>query len=309
MKVLFVSSGRYGKINPLVENQARSLTSAGLEIEFFLVESGITGHWHSIRNLKQKLRVHKYDIIHAHYSFSAFVATLACAKPLVVSLLGSDASKNVLLRSITTYLSNRLWAVTIVKTLDMKQKLNLKHAFVIPNGVDIDRFAPIPKKDARFQIGYGFDRKLVVFVANPKRKEKNYKLAIDSIRKANRRSGYEIELMTIYNTPNNDVPYFLNAADVLLLTSKREGSVNVVKEAMACNTPVVSTDVGDVSKNTSDVAGCYVVKGNSDFLADAIIKAIDDDNSAGRERIIELELDSKNVANRILNIYEQAKCK
>lgn len=307
MRVLFVSSGRSGRISPLIENQANSLASEGVKIDFFLVESGIRGYFLSISNLRKKLTNSKYNIVHAHYSFSAFVATLAGAKPLVVSLLGSDAYKGLVLSLITRYLSKDIWAATIVKTLDMQQRLGLSNAHIIPNGVNIERFKPIPKSDARTFIRYNTESKLAVFVADPNRHEKNYMLAVESIKKANERNNCSIVLMPVYNTPNEQIPYYMNAADLFLLTSKREGGVNVVKEAMACNIPIVSTDVGDVRENIEGVAGCFVCEQNVASISDAIIDALKVEKSDGRDRLLELGLDSKTVAQRIIKIYEEAK--
>lgn len=305
MKVLFVSRGRSGKVSPLVENQAKSLESEGLNLSFFLVKGGFLGYLISIVKLRKHLTYNNYDVVHAHYSYSAFVATLAGANPLVVSLLGSDAYKGSGISFITRCLSNRSWAATIVKTLDMQQRLGLNKARIIPNGVNVERFRPIPRDEARQRLGYSKKSKLVVFVADPARNEKNFSLAVTSVNEANKMCEFTIELMPVYNIPNEEIPYYMNAADAFLLTSNREGGVNVVKEAMACNIPVVATDVGDVRKNIEQVNGCYVCEHDSKPISNAIVDAIRIGKSNGRERLFELGLDSKTTAMKIIEIYEK----
>jgi hypothetical protein len=97
MKVLFVSSGNseFG-ISPIVKNQGESLKQNGIDLDYFTIKGkGIKGYLKNIPILKKYLKYHNYDIIHAHYSLLAIVATLSGAKPLVVSLMGSDIYGNV----------------------------------------------------------------------------------------------------------------------------------------------------------------------------------------------------------------------
>ena len=91
MKVLFVSSGNSGKISPIASSQIQMLMSAGIDVDnFLIVGKGFKGYLQNIPKLKTHLKNKKYDVVHAHYSLTAFVASLAGARPLVVSLMGSD---------------------------------------------------------------------------------------------------------------------------------------------------------------------------------------------------------------------------
>ena len=184
----------------------------------------------------------------------------------------------------------------------MKELIGIANVHIIPNGVDIKRFKPIPKEVVRQHIGYKKDRKLILFIAIKNREEKNIDLAIEAVKLL---SDINIDFKHIYNVPNSEVPYYLNAADVLLLTSKREGSVNVVKEALACNCPVVATDVGDISWVLGDIEGCYISAFNSRDIADKILAALYlGRRTNGRDRIRELGLDLNNISDRIIGLYE-----
>lgn len=100
-----------------------------------------------------------------------------------------------------------------------------------------------------------------------------------------------------------------NAADVVLLTSLWEGSPNAIKEAMACNCPVVSTDVGDVREVIGNTEGCYISSFEPRDVAKKIQMALDfSKRTNGKQSIIELGLDSKTVANKIINIYTKVIC-
>ena len=65
-------------------------------------------------------------------------------------------------------------------------------------------------------------------------------------------------LVELRGYDRGEVNSLMCAADCLLLTSKREGSPQVIKEAMACGCPIVSVDVGDVAERIEGIEGCYV---------------------------------------------------
>jgi teichuronic acid biosynthesis glycosyltransferase TuaC len=305
MKVLFVGSGnKSGGVGIIVQNQGQSIINQSVEVDFFpIIGKGIFGYLKNVFLLRKYLKGKKYDVVHAHYSLSAFVATLAGCKPLIVSLMGSDTYLNSTFRIIIRFFALFFWNTIIVKSEKMKESLHLKNAKIIPNGVDTSRFKPIDQKIAREKLNYKGKDKLIVFIADPSRYEKNYTLALQAVELLNDSCA---ELLPVYNVPNNEISYYMNAADVLLLTSRWEGSVNVVKEAMACNLPVVSTDVGDVRQNTNGLEGYYLSDHIASELADNLKKALllDKGQIKGRERLIALGLDSETVANEMIQLYK-----
>ncbi len=303
MKILFISGGRLSDTSPLVKNQGESLIKKGVDVDFFVVDgSGIFGYLKAIPRLRKKIKEGGYDIVHAHYSFSAFAASLAGSFPLVVSLMGSDAYMSTFWRWCAHVFYYIRWDATIVKTKHMKDLLKMSKLYIIPNGVNMERFTLMEKNKAREKIKYFSEKKLILFLADPKRSEKNFPLAKQVVDALN---NPDIELMAVYNVSNELIPFYLNAADALLLTSKWEGSVNVVKEALACNLPIVSTDVGDVKLNISGVDGCYVCEQDVKDLAEKLNLALSfGQRTNGRQRIVELGLDSDTTADKLIEVYK-----
>nr|MBP9044541.1 glycosyltransferase family 4 protein [Spirochaetota bacterium] len=146
-------------------------------------------------------------------------------------------------------------------------------------------------------------KKHILFMSNPDRPEKNYNLAKQAYNLLNENN---IVLHVIYNISNDKIPHYYYSADLLLLTSLWEGSPNVIKEAMACNLPIVSTDVGDVKEVIGSTEGCYICSYDPKDVAEKIKMALDfGKRTNGRERIIKLGLDADNIAKKIINVYDK----
>tara|TARA_Y100001958_G_C21244981_1_gene574418 strand:- start:2811 stop:3731 length:921 start_codon:yes stop_codon:yes gene_type:complete len=303
MKVLFVCGGNDVKgISSIIINQANSLEKRNLKVEYFpIVGKGFTGYLKNIPILKKHLINNKYDIIHAHYSMSGFVSSFAGAKPLIVSLMGSDVNSSLFFKYIIKIFCSFFWKKIIVKSNKMKNSLGIDDVLVIPNGIDMKRFKPINKSDALEYLGWDSTKKHILFGADPIKPVKNYKLAKSAFNLLNNKN---IELHNLSNIPNEIMPYYYNGSDVLLLTSFSEGSPNVVKEAMSCNTPIVSTDVGDIKQIINHTDGCFITSFRADDVAGKIIKALDhNDKTLGRQNM--KHLDSSVVSKIIINEYEK----
>jgi teichuronic acid biosynthesis glycosyltransferase TuaC len=304
MRVLFVCSGnKNGRPGTVVKNQADSLSRRGIEIEFFLITGrGILGYLRHIPLLYSHIKKNHYQLVHAHYSDSACIATIAGAKPLVVSLMGTDALGGGISGLIIKLFSPR-WNSIIVKSEEIKKASRLHKAIVIPNGVNLSSFEWLDRNEARKTLGWGATKKYVLFLADPARPEKNYALAQKAF---NIIKDDLTELKIVFNIPHAETRIYFYASDVVLLTSLHEGSPNVVKEALACNIPVVSTDVGDVKSLTSGVQGCFVTGSNPEAIADALLTALKGRRSSnGRQRIIDRKLDERSIAEKVIDIYNR----
>lgn len=318
MKILFVASGNHGAPSPVVQNQGDALVSEGVELEWYLLKGkGFKGYLKNVKPLRNYLKEHKYDAIHAHYSLSAFVASLAGAKPLVVSLMGSDVKAagwyKFIIRLFATFGG---WKSIIVKSNDMYRSLGIKRAIVIPNGVNMERFKPMDKAECQKKLGWKISNdklqttnavRHILFPANASRPEKDYALAEAAVQMINDKlqiTNTHVVLHAFENTPNEETPYWYNAADVVLMTSKWEGSPNAIKEAMACSRPIVATNVGDIAERMSGVEGCFVAQSREpQELASLIEKALAFSVTEGRERIISDGLDSHLINQKLISLY------
>lgn len=306
MKVLFVFSGNslYFDISPFINAQAESLRKLGHTIDYYPVKGkGLWGYLSNITKISKFIKQGDYDIVHSHYSFCGIVSALATEKPVVCSLMGSDVKKSGLWRFIIKYFIMHKWKRTIVKSKDMKLTLGIDKVEVIPNGVDLDIFRPMNKNDCRKELGWDIGNKIILFAADPKRPEKNFSLAKKATETLNIQ---DVELKVVYPVPHKDIPIYLNAADLLLSTSLWEGSPNIIKEAMACNCPIVSTNVGDVKWLLDGVEGCFITTNDPKDVANKIRKALDiKEKTKGREKLISLGLDSEHIAKMIIQVYEE----
>ena len=120
-----------------------------------------------------------------------------------------------------------------------------------------------------------------------------------------------INLIELKGYNRDQVNALMYNCDALLMTSKTEGSPQVIKEAMACGCPIVSVDVGDVAERTSGVEGCYVVPSRDPKdIAQALFQAIAfEGKTNGREKIIEMGLSNEQVASRLVEIYKCVGCR
>lgn len=298
-----------------VKEQVDSLREAGVEVDVLAFDGsgGVKSYLEAARTLRRLVREKPYDVVHAHYGLAGVVARMQTRCPVVVTFHGSDLLGGVnsqhqytLLGTVTTILSKLVSLVVtkrIVVAEMLKSKLWLRSAVTIPTGVDLSLFEPMPSWEAREQLGLGHDKKRVLFVAHPNNHTKRFDIAQKAVCLL-QETRPNVELLPLYNVPHYQVPLYMNACDVLILTSMHEASPCVIKEAMACNLPIVSVNVGDVAQRIDGVEGCYLCDRTPQDVAAKLHKVLEDGRRTdGREKIRNLSLQS--VARKVVAVYEE----
>lgn len=311
MKVLFVSSGHKGYINPIIHNQGESLKRAGVELDYYMVKGrGWKSYVKNIRPLREQIIEGGYDVIHVHYAFSAYMASMATIGlkvPVVVSLMGSDIWAHKYYPFVVRVWNKMTrWSAVIVKSAEMRQRVGMPSAIVIPNGVNMDKYSPKPKAECQKALDWDASKTHVLFPANPTLGRKNWPLAEGAVRVLNESGEFNIELHGMVGVPNDQTPVLYNAADAVVLPSFYEGSANAVKEAMSCNRPLVTTDMGDCRERMEGAEGYFVANTfEVPEFAEMLKKALTFKGTPkGRERLLADGIADYQIAERLIKIYE-----
>jgi len=303
-----------------VERQVAGLRGAGITVEVLFVDretEGMASYRRAGARVKAAVSGGRHDLVHSMYGgVLADVATRAAGIPSVVSFCGSDlmgAQRSGLVSRATaaygvraSHRAARRASGVIVKSAGLGDALpgdvDRTKVSIIPNGVDFERFRPLPGQGCRSRLGWGEEEFHVVFHdrGDP---DKRLELAGAACDELGRRA-VPVSLHLMRNLVHDEVALWLNAADVLLLTSLHEGSPNTVKEALACDRAVVATDVGDVRERLHDIDGCWVAGADAVDLADKLAtvhRRPRPRRVAGREAMAGLSLEA--VAQRMLDFY------
>lgn len=248
------------------------------------------------REVLREAALGDYDLVHANYGLVGPIALAQPVRPVVLSIWGSEVmGYSNRLDRVTRFAARHSDAV-IAPSKAVSRELTVPHA-TIPFGVDTELFRPMDRTSAREYLGWDPDERIVLFPYDPDRAVKNYPLA----KRVVDRLPMDAKLRTVSGLDYEEMPYVMNASDALLVTSERESGPMVVKEAVSCGLPVVSTDVGFARDVLSDVSNCFTGRSERS-LADSLENVLESDQSAEtNEAIGGLGLDE--MADDILTLY------
>ena len=296
MKVLVVGVD----LDTFVREQYEALKKAGITVFTHKVTGhGLLGYFTEIFRLRRTIKQCRPDIIHAHYGLCGLFTNFQRTIPVVTTFHGSDIHTGGWLLKLSK-LAMRLSAYNIFvsKTLYEQSGYKNNNASIISCGVDLETLQPIDRAEAKEIIGRR--NTFVLFAGSFTNQVKNPELAKKSMSTIS-----QAELVELRGYSREEVNLLMNAADCLLVTSHREGGPLVVKEAMACGTPLVSVDVGDVREVIGETSGCYIAERDANDIAKQIEKALAfQGKTKGRQRIIDLGLNNDCIAERIIEIYQ-----
>lgn len=316
------SPGSRRAANPVVSNQVRFL-SKYVDVYRVITPEGrfkLAAYLKLIRELlkvRRDVRSHDIDVVHIQFGgLLAFISTTIIRARCFVSFHGTDLHggsfetwtsqvKAKINQQLSVIASRKAAAVSVVsRNLLQYLPQNVRaRAVVIGTGADIAKFRKMPKEEAKGRIGLSKEKRYILFsdLNNSYVKRKDIAQAV--VATLEKDFGEIYELLILSGVEHDLMPDFLNSCEVLLLTSDQEGSPNIVKEAIACDLPIVSLDVGDVKEYSTIFDKLLVVDRDVRSLAKAVIEAQSDNRqTVARSKLESISLDA--VARRTVRVYE-----
>jgi glycosyltransferase involved in cell wall biosynthesis len=220
----------------------------GLEVERFSFAPGGLAYVRAARALRRAVRGRRFDVVHAHFGLTAWTALAARGQARLVTLHGRDVYHPVSGRVTRAVLP--LMTVTAVASAALGRALGRDPVIVLPTGIDLGRFRPRPRAQARDELGLDPERPKLLFPFDPSRADKR----ADRARALAEATG--AELLMLGGVDPARVPLFMNAVNAVVVPSDREGFGMAAIEALACNVPVLATPVGIHPVALRGIDGC-----------------------------------------------------
>ncbi|NQT89890.1 MAG: glycosyltransferase [Candidatus Omnitrophica bacterium] len=320
MRVLMITSEWPSERRPqkatFVVQQVKFLRKAGIDVEVFSFygNKNPVNYLRAWIGFRQQYDISAFDLIHAQFGQSGLIA-LPSRVPMVVTFHGSDLQgivgakgrytiSGLLLRRISTYVARRAKEVIVTSSRLLKHLPPGLSTHVVSGGVDLKLFYPVAQSEARKQLGLPKDKQLVLFVAYPHNPVKRFQLAQRAVGLL--KEHLDVDLISARDVTHEEIPLYMNACDALIMTSMHEGSPTVVKEALACNLPIVSVDVGDVRSRIGDIEGCYVCDDDSpEAIASALSSALKRKGRIDAGGILK-DIDGQAESEKIIEVYRLA---
>lgn len=305
MKVLLVHSGNSvpdSSHYTFVKQQGDALEKQGIQVFYYaVVGKGAKGYLKALSGLKKAIREHDVDIVHAHYGLCGALAVMQRRVPVVITFHNGETltKKGKVLSSMASWFC--AYRIFVAQHIHDKLLRTPRQYDILPCGIDVDNLPLIEKEEALSKMGLTKECPNILFGGSFSNLRKNYPLAKQAIDNLPQ----QVNLIEMKGYNSQQVNLLYCACDMLLLPTKSEGSPQVVKEAMACNCPIVATRVADIPELLSGVGNCYVTGFDASEIADCIVKVLETGGrSNGRKKVISMGLDNVVVAKKLVAIYE-----
>jgi teichuronic acid biosynthesis glycosyltransferase TuaC len=268
-------------LGSFVRDQVDALRRRGdVEVELFSFAGGVRGYIAAARALRRRFRGTRFDVVHAHFGLTAYPAVAARLGPVVVTLHGND-----LFHPVSNRLSRAVLPLTALPAAVSREFGSLlrgagttRRVAVLPVGIDLERFRPIPRREARERLGLDPDGRYLLFPHDPARPLKRFDRAQEAAAGAT--------LLTMGSVPPSEVPFWINAANAVLVPSQAEGFGLSVIEALACGVPAFGTPVGIHPVALDGIEGAFCAAWDRDVWRTALRPVLEaaDPRVEGRER-------------------------
>lgn len=341
MRILLVS--RYkpqfaNHILPFVVEQGAALRQLGNQVDCFLVQGkGLLSYFRQVGPLKEKIREFRPDVVHGHYGLSGITTVLACKElpktirpKCVVTFHNGETLgwKQNLLSSSFSLLAD--YVIYVAQHIRELSYFKAKRYAIMPCGVNLEELPIIPYEEARQQLAFAHQTKYILFGGTFDNKRKNVQLLFDALNLMSDKpcftaehpsgvikNGVSVEVLEMRGLSREECTLRMCACDLFALPTHSEGSPQALKEAMACNCPIVATDVADIKELLGDIAGHYLLRNPrhtkkywdadessiaemAELLAQALSTSA---RTKGRERIVAYNLTNNQIAQQLLDIY------
>lgn len=306
-----------------VQEQVESLIKQGIHVDVYFINGreNRLNYFRSIGRLAKILRKTRCDIIHAHHSYCVYpimIAKLIAGRkcPLLLTFhegelhwanqkshREGDVLKRLVFSRKIKSIALRMSDFVIAVEDELLTELGFRgKSAVVPCGVNVELFRPLDRKACRESLNLPQDKRIVFFPASPENKQKGFDILKGAVENLGRN---DVLVVTAGNIRHEEMPLYMNAADVVVQLSVFEASPAVVKEAMATNTPLVFTDTGDAKKIIDGVEGCYLCERKSESVVEVLREALSFEGKCnGRERILEEEVTLEGISKKIIQVYE-----
>lgn len=341
MKILIVS--RYkpqftNHILPFVHEQGEALRELNNEVDYFLVQGkGLLPYFRQAESLKRMIRQKHPDVVHAHYGLSGITAVLACRnlpkeeRPKCVVTFHNGETlgwKQNLLSSSFSLLAD--YVIYVAQHIRELSYFKAKRYAIMPCGVNLEELPIIPYEEARQQLAFAHQIKYILFGGTFDNKRKNVQLLFDALNLMSDKpcftaehpsgvikNGVSVEVLEMRGLSREECTLRMCACDLFALPTHSEGSPQALKEAMACNCPIVATDVADIKELLGNIEGHYLLRNprktkkywdadesSVEEMAELLARALSASvRTKGRERIVSHSLTNNQIAIRLSDIY------
>lgn len=329
MKILIVSryKDKYPSHQaPFVTEQGEAIRALGLDVEYYLLKGSYLKQYFSLR---RKIKEYKPDILHAHYGLTAIVAELQNLVPVVTTFHNGETHRWYVNLFCSLFSLRAKHVIYVAKHIYDKMYFKSKNYSIIPCGISLDDCFLMDKDEARDKLGWGKNMKYILFGGAFHDLRKNYPLLRETVELVECSKEWikvdggeqcgEIVCVEMWKRTRRECMLMMNAADVFALPTKNEGSPQALKEAMACNCPIIATDITDIRYMLGDLQGHYVLENKKGTRADwvgdecsvnelkqMIREALSlNGRTHGRDRIQEIGYTNEKIAEKIITIYEE----
>jgi teichuronic acid biosynthesis glycosyltransferase TuaC len=272
-----------------------------LEVELFTFASrGAASYRDAARDLRRRFRESSFDVVHAHFGLTLWPSLAVRAAARAVTLHGTDLvhprSRAITLAGLP--LMDLVAPVSDELAKLVPPRLVRGRLEVLPTGVDVARFVPIDRAEARRSLGFDPSGPYLLFPADPARPEKRYD-------RAEALAG-DVRLLTLGGVEPEQVPLWVNAANAVLVTSERESFGLAVLEALACDVPVLSTPVGIAPVVLAGIEGTLCGPFDLETWRAALVCVLEQPGGRVAGRAVALTYSADAMASRVAEAWKRA---